>query len=529
MSAGQEARIIQELGENDDEDAPKKGVHNMPFMKAARKRQQDERDRLLEEFEGGFDSDDDNAGTEANGALQGVRQRFDGQAKKAKPQADEEEAIGGSENDEDAVLRRRVEKENKLSRRGKSELLPTQEAITAASEGQPPKSSGPGKRALLRPSNQADEEENPWLEPAKATRGVETEKAVSAVAAAIKGGSGDDKGKKRRKVEQSKEITGAHHPTTDINEVLEVNLQPKNDEKKKENKKLFREAFAGAGVEEEDFAAQKHRLIEQDLPTAEDIGAKVLPGWGAWTGKGAKLSRGGKKFAAEARAKLVKARLEAHSKRKDSRKGLEHVILNEKRIRGQVDLTVPDVPFPFQSREQYDAVMSAPLGKEWTTHSHHKYAFFILAFCRSALTLGIFYLSQESNPTKDDNSTWCNDSSNQRFEDCEATSEKATRVGGIIKSCGVTIVLQPTETQDGSYRLETIQFFRRDRVEFFSLNARRNQPALFFCRQKLDPHIFVDDPGVTFSRPSFELLYDSSASKPSFGCASNGEEELPYQ
>ena len=52
-------------------------------------------------------------------------------------------------------------------------------------------------------------------------------------------------------------------------------------------------------------------------------------------------------------------------KRQD--KSLQHVIINEKRNRRATKYMVNDVPYPFETREQYEQSIRVPIGKEWNT------------------------------------------------------------------------------------------------------------------------------------------------------------------
>ena len=133
-----------------------------------------------------------------------------------------------------------------------------------------------------------------------------------------------------------------------------------------EQRELVARAFA-AGDDEEEFEKEKRDIVEGDLPEEEKA---ALPGWGDWTGEGVKKK---KATAKEKRRKeeLRKARKEAREARKDS--ALKNVIITEKRDKKLAQHMVPGVPHPFTSREQYEASLKQPLGKEWnTTQVHNK-------------------------------------------------------------------------------------------------------------------------------------------------------------
>jgi U3 small nucleolar RNA-associated protein 14 len=118
------------------------------------------------------------------------------------------------------------------------------------------------------------------------------------------------------------------------------------------NQALTAKGFAGDNVAAE-FAAEKKATI------ADEESSEVtthLPGWGAWTGDGAN-SKG-------RRTVTTKPGIDAN-KRKD--KKLDRVIINEKRAKPTVKYMASQLPFPFESREQYEKSLRVPKGKEWTT------------------------------------------------------------------------------------------------------------------------------------------------------------------
>jgi U3 small nucleolar RNA-associated protein 14 len=114
------------------------------------------------------------------------------------------------------------------------------------------------------------------------------------------------------------------------------------------------------------FAAEKQALVEAEAGVAED---PQMPGWGDWSGMGARVGRRQqerKRSAAEAREEQL---AEAAARRKDS--ALRHVILSEKRDKKAAKFTVAAVPFPFKTREQFERSMRNPLGTEWNTVQSH--------------------------------------------------------------------------------------------------------------------------------------------------------------
>ena len=61
---------------------------------------------------------------------------------------------------------------------------------------------------------------------------------------------------------------------------------------------------------------------------------------------------------------------ELRANRKDAKK--QKVIINEKRDKKVAKYLLDTVPYPFKTREQYEASIRAPIGKEWNTASSHE-------------------------------------------------------------------------------------------------------------------------------------------------------------
>jgi U3 small nucleolar RNA-associated protein 14 len=118
------------------------------------------------------------------------------------------------------------------------------------------------------------------------------------------------------------------------------------------NQALTAKGFAGDDVAA-DFAAEKKATIADEESTTVTT---LLPGWGSWTGEGAR-NKGHKTI-------TKKPGIDAN-KRKD--KKLDKVIINEKRAKPTVKYMASQLPFPFETREQYERSLRVPKGKEWTT------------------------------------------------------------------------------------------------------------------------------------------------------------------
>ncbi|KAJ3861098.1 Utp14-domain-containing protein [Lentinula novae-zelandiae] len=121
-----------------------------------------------------------------------------------------------------------------------------------------------------------------------------------------------------------------------------------------EQRELVARAFAGDNVVKE-FEEAKRREIAMDAPTEVDT---TLPGWGSWGGNG--VRKGAPK------PHLIKkiAGIDPKS-RADYNKA--HVIISEKRDKKASKYLVPDLPYPYTSKAQFDRRMQQPLGPEWNT------------------------------------------------------------------------------------------------------------------------------------------------------------------
>ena len=126
------------------------------------------------------------------------------------------------------------------------------------------------------------------------------------------------------------------------------------------NQALTAKGFAGDNVAA-DFALEKATTTASEALTEE---ISYLPGWGSWTGTGLSSSSSRKNNKG---AKIITKKHDAidATKRKDRK--LDKVIINEKRVKQNVKYMASQVPFPFESREQYERSLRVPKGKEWST------------------------------------------------------------------------------------------------------------------------------------------------------------------
>jgi len=125
------------------------------------------------------------------------------------------------------------------------------------------------------------------------------------------------------------------------------------------NQALTAKGFAGDNVAA-DFTSEKLATIadEESIETVNH-----LPGWGSWTGTGTNPKQKGQKTVTK------KPGIDAN-KRKD--KKLDKVIINERRQKPTVKYMASQLPFPFESREQYERSLRVPKGKEWVSKKTHQ-------------------------------------------------------------------------------------------------------------------------------------------------------------
>lgn len=109
-------------------------------------------------------------------------------------------------------------------------------------------------------------------------------------------------------------------------------------------------------------------LRELENPTKTEKETTVK-GWGAWVGEGTipppppKRKKPMPKHLQAPKSKKT----DAAPKRKDDH--LKNVIINEKRVKKTAKFQIGNIPYPYQSREQYERAMAGGIGKEWNVSS----------------------------------------------------------------------------------------------------------------------------------------------------------------
>lgn len=130
-----------------------------------------------------------------------------------------------------------------------------------------------------------------------------------------------------------------------------------NDGRAFKQKDLIKQAFAGDDVVRE-FENEKRQVIIDEDDKEEDL---TLPGWGDWAG--------GKK---KPKKKVVRKIDGVVQKDKRKDKHLKNVIINEKVNKKNLKYQSSGVPFPYESREQYERALRMPVGQEWTSRETHQ-------------------------------------------------------------------------------------------------------------------------------------------------------------
>ncbi|RFU75341.1 u3 small nucleolar rna-associated 14 [Trichoderma arundinaceum] len=123
------------------------------------------------------------------------------------------------------------------------------------------------------------------------------------------------------------------------------------------DKDLVARAFAGEDVVAE-FQREKDETAEADDDKIVD---NTLPGWGSWVGDGVS---GREKKRHQGRF-LTKVEGIKKKDRKDAK--LDKVIINEKRVKKTERYLASQLPFPFESKQQYERALRLPVGPEWMT------------------------------------------------------------------------------------------------------------------------------------------------------------------
>ncbi|ODV90190.1 hypothetical protein CANCADRAFT_31227 [Tortispora caseinolytica NRRL Y-17796] len=121
-------------------------------------------------------------------------------------------------------------------------------------------------------------------------------------------------------------------------------------------KELIKEAFAGDDVVRE-FEEEKRQLAEEDADKLVDT---AIPGWGSWAGDGLTT-----------KPRIVTKKGIVNPRKREDR-NLKGVIINERINKKNMKYNSSEVPFPFETREQYERSLRIPMIKEASAITVHQ-------------------------------------------------------------------------------------------------------------------------------------------------------------
>ncbi|KAK7203810.1 small-subunit processome [Myxozyma melibiosi] len=349
-----------ELPEDNDEDEGEsasgskkaKGIMQMKFMKDAEDRIRKSNQEEIAAIRRMQDDDDDaedleDQGDTAREVINEGRRRYGPGALEA--QAEAQAAVDKSNEMEEDDRPSSI-----IKKRGRNiEIRHVQDDDDDA----PQKKKG-GKKAS------AEDAANPWIQdvdPGSVTKG-------GSLRAVDKDSSRSEKTEaklKRARQRSAKAAAAAADPAEgdvqiNVNEILQV--RGVHDEVDGDDGEVPDAAVTMVAKNGRTEFQQKELFEEEKKHVVEDEGDKeidvTLPGWGSWTGMGTRKSS--KRFIEKVDGIKTKDR-------KDHK--LQNVIINEKSIKKSAKYMTEKVPYPYETRAQYERAMRMPIGKEWSTQS----------------------------------------------------------------------------------------------------------------------------------------------------------------
>ncbi|KIM82209.1 hypothetical protein PILCRDRAFT_820590 [Piloderma croceum F 1598] len=227
-------------------------------------------------------------------------------------------------------------------------------------QGSPPPDHRPVSRPVPIPLTS---DSNPWLVPRETTSKAPRKKNEVVV---DKNSSTVDKSmhKLNKQGKALSSNTTVEAPSDDSDSDSEIEEQEKalsqkgkgksKGVKSFEQRDLVARAFAGDNVVQA-FEDAKRREMAEDAPRTVDT---TIPGWGSWGGSGTRRQ--------PTKPHLIKrvAGIDP-STRSDFNK--KHVIVSEKRDKKAAKYMVKDLPYPYTSKAQFERSINMPLGTEWNT------------------------------------------------------------------------------------------------------------------------------------------------------------------
>ncbi|KAG7442817.1 Utp14-domain-containing protein [Guyanagaster necrorhizus] len=359
------ARLDKDDGELSQEKSKGKGVFEMKFMKDAMARQQNETNKIVDDFV-----------KELGGG--GEEGRSDNEGGKDPSSGVVVSRTGGR-----VTYRPGAPTPQPPTKTSKPSTVPS--IMVAETEVENPELTSsvpaPASDATIEPSK-AMEESNPWLAAGSSSSKVSRKKNEVVVDknSNLTEKSKNKLKKKAKKTEKEKamvqddavveisvenvltlgKVVDDGDDDSDGNSEVETQekmLETKNKKGKNvvfEQRDLVKMAFAGDNVVKE-FEELKRREIEADAPKEVDT---TLPGWGSWGGAGTRK--------APPKPSLIKKVAGVNAANRADR-GKGHVIISEKRDKKAAKYLVKDLPYPYTSKAQFERGMEQPLGVEWNT------------------------------------------------------------------------------------------------------------------------------------------------------------------
>ncbi|KAI9293160.1 small-subunit processome [Neoconidiobolus thromboides FSU 785] len=226
--------------------------------------------------------------------------------------------------------------------------------------------------------NNTSEQENPWLQDNEAfakkkrniTKNNVVDKAQKNSNKIKKAKLGDNKS---QEVNIDLALTLEHNQNEgsegeEVNVHGDVDMIPVEKDTVFTQKELVEMAFADDHVITE-FEQEKEKAIEEQGDKTNDA---YLPGWGTWGGLTSKKMNEDQLKEFKIKKNLIKVVKKGVNKDQRKDKDLNNVIINENKNPKLLKYTVRNLPFPYQSVQQYEMGLKNPIGKEWnpaTTYS----------------------------------------------------------------------------------------------------------------------------------------------------------------
>ena len=211
---------------------------------------------------------------------------------------------------------------------------------------------------LQEEAEQKDDEDgvNPWLAAA------DTHAKSSKISTVEKESSKQVKAAHKISKHKKGKSSNAKENLIDIDDTIRMRTEGEEFDDSEthmfQQRDLIKEAFAGDDVMKE-FEAEKKQVIRDEGDKVEDL---TLPGWGDWAGGNRKRKKN----------KVVRTIDGVVQKDKRQDRTKKNVIINEKVNKKNLKYQSSGVPFPFESREQYERSLRMPVGQEWTSRETHQ-------------------------------------------------------------------------------------------------------------------------------------------------------------